>query len=335
MPEQLTNALVTPSATLATASITAGTTTAFDVTWNEPTPPSSGTYSLLFKGTAADGSDDSIFRAETMSDSDSIATGTWEKVGAQAVFTAGCEIDIDHSAEALTTALADKADLTGAAFTGPISAPSVAKTDYQYTYDTYRGAGSSYFSGSTTNKSDSALFIPATWSGAGNVGDGSLDNFSGYLPFYALNVATGEIVEVSAISSSAITIPVGGRGEFGTTPAPIGIGDIFMVVPVGGLAAYMDPAYDVHTLFPALSPVGSIYSTAPCPMDFILVAPDSTMLGRTFRVNGPENATTTTPATVYDSDGVTVIATFTSELEGVDVTPVMSTDLSTIRWRVV
>ena len=89
-----------------------GGTTAFDVTWNEPDPPTSGTYSLLFKGAATDGSDDAIFRVATMSDSNSIATGSWEKVGAQATFTSGCEIDLDYSAAGVSQGFTDHSAAT-------------------------------------------------------------------------------------------------------------------------------------------------------------------------------------------------------------------------------
>lgn len=106
MAEQLTNALVSPSATLVTATVTANVTTAFDLTWDEPDPPTSGTYSLLFKGAATDGSDDSIFRVSAISGS-SVTNGSWEKVGAQASFTAGAELELDHSAAAVNAVIAD------------------------------------------------------------------------------------------------------------------------------------------------------------------------------------------------------------------------------------
>ncbi|MGH6643947.1 MAG: hypothetical protein ACRED3_14755, partial [Bradyrhizobium sp.] len=389
--EQFTNALVSPSAVLDDA-VTADVTTAFDLIWNEPDPPTDPTFSLLFRGAADDGSDDSIFRVTAIAGS-SITDGTWEKVGAQDAFVAGAQLDLDHSAEAvatglvhkagdtmdgplifkgpgdenvalsanafelillnpdddtpaaarilrlhtddgsylgdarlhihsatdhysvldlgdddrvtlvnggsgllvvcegasvglledvddltlgriraaeainpdelltlgqLATLLADKADLFGAAFTGPVSAPSVSESVYNADAES-----PGYASGATTNTSSGALFIPATWNGAGNIGLGSLDGWSAFVPFYAINLRTGEIIEVSAVSSSSITIPVGGRGKFGTTPAATLIGDIFIVVPViaSDAAHYFDSTFSQVTSMPVYFPSGSIYST--------------------------------------------------------------------------
>lgn len=42
-----------------------------------------------------------------MSSATVIATGSWEKVGAQATFDAGCEIDLDHSKAALQQVISD------------------------------------------------------------------------------------------------------------------------------------------------------------------------------------------------------------------------------------
>ena len=129
--------MVTPSATLVTATVTANVTTAFDVSWSEPSPPTTGTYSLIFRGASNTGSDDSIFRVATMSDSDSIATGSWEKVGAQATFVAGCEIDIDFSAAALAASLAVKLDSSVLDTDGTLAANSDAKVATQKATKTY------------------------------------------------------------------------------------------------------------------------------------------------------------------------------------------------------
>lgn len=132
MAEQYTNALVSPSATLATSSITAGTTTTFTVSWNEPSPPTDGTYTLRFNGTATDGSDDALFRVSAMSSATVISNGTWEKVGSQTTFTSGAEIDLDYSAASVTTGLGTKANLTHTHAATDIGAGTVSDTEFGY-----------------------------------------------------------------------------------------------------------------------------------------------------------------------------------------------------------
>lgn len=105
MAEQTTNALVTPSGTIADE-VTANSTTAFDITWAEPDPPTSATFPLTFKGDADDGSDDAIFAVTAITGS-AVTNGTWIKVGNQTVFPVGTEIDLSFTDEALRAVIAE------------------------------------------------------------------------------------------------------------------------------------------------------------------------------------------------------------------------------------
>lgn len=61
-------------------------------------------------------------------------------------------------------------------------------------------------------------------------------------PFYAKNEDTGEIVKV--VSDGGYTWSACVRGEFGTSPAPVTIGDIFTLQATGDNVLYMDNTYE-------------------------------------------------------------------------------------------
>ncbi len=126
MAEQTTNALVTPSGTI-DDEVTANSTTAFDITWAEPDPPTSATFPLTFKGDADDGSDDAIFAVTAITGS-SVTNGTWIKVGNQTVFPVGTEIDLSFTDEALRAVIAELIATHDGASTAHASATNLLHT---------------------------------------------------------------------------------------------------------------------------------------------------------------------------------------------------------------
>lgn len=226
-------------------------------------------------------------------------------------------------------ALADKADLSGATFTGPVTAPSVGEGINYFTYDTSGGMG--YCSTSTIAKTSTDLFLPMTWPGYGN---GNIGNLSYACPFYAINTRTGEIVKVTAASSSSITIPAAGRGQYGTTAAAVLVGDLWIAVPVGQLCVYLDGTYGVSEVLPGLFQAASLYSSLPCPVDIVLPVPDGSFVGRTLRISWPENTDASRPVTIYREDTTTVLTTSTTADSGIEVTAIYLSDFTNCAWRI-
>lgn len=96
MAEQIQNSTISPSATLA-ADLTAPASTASVV--SAANLPASGTFSLLLKGTAEDGSDDGIIAVGAIAGT-ALSSITWVRNG-QGTFPSGTEIEYDLDARAL------------------------------------------------------------------------------------------------------------------------------------------------------------------------------------------------------------------------------------------
>lgn len=105
MAEVLANATISPSAVTTGGDVTVGSLSAFTVA-SAALLPSGGTFRVLFVGAATDGSDDSI--AVVTRSGTTLTPASWEVTGAQATFPAGSEIEVDHTAGALTAYVSDQ-----------------------------------------------------------------------------------------------------------------------------------------------------------------------------------------------------------------------------------
>lgn len=223
MAEQLKDSLVSPTTTTAEAVI-AGTTTDFDVS-SAAGLPATGTFRLLLKGAADDGSDDALATVGSISGVN-CASVTWLENG-QTNFASGTEVELVLTAAGVDAAIDDRTalylPLAGGTLTNPLLLPngSAAAPALSFSSDTdigvYRrganqlgfsvaGAEAAYFTTIALNITGNVLAQGGLYSGVTD--SGSSLTISGTTPTNIEITAANATLTLPQVAWGSSTTPV-------------------------------------------------------------------------------------------------------------------------------
>lgn len=323
MAEQIQNSTITPSAVLAAQIVSPATTGSVVSAANLP---SSGTFSLVLKGTAADGSDDGIIAVGAITGT-ALSSITWVRNG-QGTFPADTEVEYDLDARALIAYVAEQiathsADTTGVhgiadtsvllttshdgAATAHADAANLlhttgdeSKSDQLELTGTLAIAGPMNLTGvnvdaGTEQTLTLAAAVTSTTSTTWTVTQGSIDTLIALgLPLVA-RMAAGEQITIRSLNDTTNQITVV-RGKFGTTKTTYSNGATFVtemtsnyLVRSGGDALISIVSYTGPNIY--LPPTSTVETnvTPPADGDLFLVS-DAAGGAITIRIYGSGTA---------------------------------------------